>query len=197
MVSAAELLGVQTDLAWVDRRAVLDGLTDDEFRWEPVAGCWSVRPRAEAGAGWGTGEYVCEDTWPPPEPVPVTTIGWRICHLAGWTEVYLDHSFGSARLGLPDLDAPGDAATAVAWLDDAQARWSNAVRSIDESEVTELRPTHWGGHMPLARIVSDMVIEYAHHLAEIGTLRDIRRGHALPQAPPAELDAPRWWREVR
>jgi hypothetical protein len=29
-------------------RPRLDGLTDEEFLWEPVPGCWSVRPR---GAG--------------------------------------------------------------------------------------------------------------------------------------------------
>jgi hypothetical protein len=35
----------------------LDGLTDDEYRWEPVAECWNMRPR-------GTG-----------------TIAWRLAHL--------------------------------------------------------------------------------------------------------------------
>lgn len=29
-------------------RPRLDGLTDDEYLWEPVPRTWSVRPRAEA-----------------------------------------------------------------------------------------------------------------------------------------------------
>ena len=29
-------------------RPRLEGLTDDEYRWEPVPGMWSIRPRAEA-----------------------------------------------------------------------------------------------------------------------------------------------------
>ena len=38
-------------------RARLDGLTDDEYLWEPAPGCWSVRPRGtgtapvQAGSG--------------------------------------------------------------------------------------------------------------------------------------------------
>ena len=26
------------------------GLTDEEYCWEPVPGCWNIRPRAEAAA---------------------------------------------------------------------------------------------------------------------------------------------------
>jgi hypothetical protein len=31
-------------------RPRLEGLTDEEHFWEPVAGCWSIRPRATAYA---------------------------------------------------------------------------------------------------------------------------------------------------
>ena len=47
MASAAESLRRQ----WRDScdRILwrLEGLTDDEYRWEPVADCWNVRPSAE------------------------------------------------------------------------------------------------------------------------------------------------------
>lgn len=36
----------QLDWHWrVQLRPRLDGLTDAEYRWEPVPGCWSIRPR--------------------------------------------------------------------------------------------------------------------------------------------------------
>ena len=39
----------QLDLHWTSHlRPRLDALTDEQYLWEPVAGCWSVRPRAEA-----------------------------------------------------------------------------------------------------------------------------------------------------
>ena len=45
----------------------LQGLTDDEYFWEPVEGCWTVRPGKN-------GRFEADWQWPPPEPAPVTTI---------------------------------------------------------------------------------------------------------------------------
>nr|BFE77476.1 hypothetical protein GCM10020093_000770 [Planobispora longispora] len=43
------LLTEQLDWHWENHlRPGLDGLTDDEYFWEPVDGCWSVRPRGAA-----------------------------------------------------------------------------------------------------------------------------------------------------
>jgi hypothetical protein len=50
-------------------RPRLDGLTDQEYFWEPVPGMWSVRS--------GRIDF----SYPPPTPEPVTTIAWRIGHL--------------------------------------------------------------------------------------------------------------------
>ena len=74
----------------------VEGLDDGEYFWEPVTGCWSVRRRGEAERGWGTGEWVCEDVWPPPAPLPVTTIAWRLVHLCAWTDVYRSYAFEDA-----------------------------------------------------------------------------------------------------
>jgi serine/threonine-protein kinase len=63
-----------SDFAYGRLRARLDGMTTQEYLWEPVDGCWSVRPgpdgtpRADGEAG-------------PVDPAPFTTIAWRICHL--------------------------------------------------------------------------------------------------------------------
>src|SRR5215218_9060641 len=55
----------------------LQGLTDDEYYWEPVPGCWSVRPDAD-------GRYVPDHPGAggEPDPPPVTTLAWRINHIA-------------------------------------------------------------------------------------------------------------------
>ena len=64
-------------------RPRLSGLTDEEYLWEPVADCWSVRPRAEATTPMavGGGDWVLDFALPEPKPVPITTIAWRIAHL--------------------------------------------------------------------------------------------------------------------
>ena len=58
-------------------RRRLEGLTDQEYLWEPVPGCWTIRPddvrvfRAENGS----------------LSVPAfTTIAWRLWHLVAATE---------------------------------------------------------------------------------------------------------------
>jgi hypothetical protein len=55
-------------------RPGLRGLTDDEYFWEPVPDCWSIRqtPDGTWGIDWA---------WPTPDPPPVTTIAWRLAHI--------------------------------------------------------------------------------------------------------------------
>lgn len=69
----AELVDL-SDQVWRRTRARLEGLTDDEYRWEPVPGCWSLRPRPDGRLTW-------ESVLPAPDPVPFTTIAWRLWHL--------------------------------------------------------------------------------------------------------------------
>lgn len=191
--SAAELLKVQLTHAWVNARWVLEELDEDEYRWEPISRCWSVRPRDPDISGWGIGAFVCEDGWPPPEPVPVPTIAWRVVHLAAWTDVYLDWTFGDAKARIQDYEVPGDAAGGLGWLYAAQDRFAAAIDGLDDSAVFELRPAHWGEMLPVAHLVTSMLTEHVHHIAEVGVLRDLRRGHARSQPPPPPTPGPPWW----
>jgi hypothetical protein len=193
MPSAADLLRAQLEHAWANARWVLDGMAEDEYHWEPTPGSWSVRERGPHVRGWGAGQFVCEDAWPPPEPLPVTTIAWRVIHLAAWTDVYRAWTFGDARVGLDDLAVPGDAAAGLAWLRRAQDSFRSAVDALDDASVFELRPAHWGEALPIARLVTTMLTEHVHHIAEIGVLRDLRRGHACSQPLPRPEPGPSWW----
>ncbi|HWI02509.1 MAG TPA: hypothetical protein VNT52_01540, partial [Acidimicrobiales bacterium] len=51
-------------------RPRLNGLTDEEYLWEPVAGCWTLHPTDD-------GQVLYDHAWPPPRPSPFTTIAWR------------------------------------------------------------------------------------------------------------------------
>lgn len=177
----------------MNARWVLEELRDDEFWWEPTPRCWSVRRRGSGVTGWGIGGWVCEDSWPPPEPVPVTTVAWRIVHLAAWTDVYLDWTFGDAKARIQDCDIPGDRAGCMGWLFGAQDRFAAAVDGLDDEAVFHLRPAHWGEMLPVAHLVTSMLTEHVHHLAEVGVLRDLRRGRARSQPPPPPVPGPDWW----
>src|SRR5690554_5406297 len=53
----------------------LAGLSDEEFWWEPVGGAWSLRPDDD-------GVLRLEHVSPEPPVPPVTTIAWRLVHIA-------------------------------------------------------------------------------------------------------------------
>jgi hypothetical protein len=191
--SAADVLKAQLRHAWVNARWVLEDLTEEEYFWEPTQLCWSVRRRGPSVQGWGTGEFVCEDGWPPPEPVPVPTIAWRVIHLAAWTDIYRHWTFGDERCGLSDFEVPGDAAGGLAWLYRAQDDFTVAVDALDDESVFDLQPAHWGESLPVVHLITSMLTEHVHHIAEIGVLRDLRRGHARRQPPPPPTPGPSWW----
>ena len=172
------LIETRLRYAFTRTRTIIEGLTDDEFFWEPVERCWSIRPHAEITQGWGAGDWRCEDAWPAPEPPPLTTIGWRVVHLAAWTDIYRSFAFEDGTESLLRMDVPGTAAAAVAWLELAQDRFVDVVAQLAPTAFDEPRPAHWGEHVPLSVLVGLIEFEYTHHGAEISLLRDLHRGAA-------------------
>lgn len=167
-------------------------LTDEEFFWEPVTPCWGVRRRGESDAPtqWGSGEWIVE-MWGD-DPPRVTTIGWRLVHLAVGGEIYLDRTFDGGSTTLADAEVPGSAAEAVARLRAKQERMLARCAAIEDEALTLATPTHWGEELPLWQLVWTSIVEQFHHGAEIGTLRDVHRGHANTDWWP-ELQHPDWW----
>jgi hypothetical protein len=165
-------------------RWIVEDVADDDCFWEPATPCWSVRLREHAGRGWGAGAWVCEDAWPAPDPLPVTTIAWRLAHLGAWTDVYRAWTFEDRRLDLNEVEVPGDRDGLVGLVMTAQDRFIAALD--DEPDITALRPAHYGPLLPIHRLASGIAVEHIHHGAEIGVLRDLRRGHARLQPPPVK-----------
>jgi hypothetical protein len=165
-------------------RWLLEDVGEADCFWEPVTPCWSVRRREDAKVGWGAGAWVCEDTWPAPDPLPVTTIAWRLAHLAAWTDVYRAWTFEDRRMDLREFEVAGDRDGLVASLLNAQDRFGAEVDALADTDLATLRPAHWGPLLPIHRLVEGIAVEHIHHGAEIGLLRDLRRGHARVQPPP-------------
>jgi hypothetical protein len=163
-----ELLTSATDAAYGRLRKRLDGLTDDEFFWEPVAGCWTIH---QDGGGRWTYDYAI----PEPSPAPATTIGWQVVHLATTKVIYHEWAFGPARLTFPDLDIPHTAAGAVAMLERGHALLGDDLRALTEAGFDEPVRTNWGGLWPAWRIFQVMADHDALHGGAIGCLRDLYR----------------------
>jgi len=172
-------LAEQLDWHWrVQLRSRLDGLTDDEYRWEPVPSAWNVRPRGTgiAPISVGAGEFTIDFAMPQPDPPPVTTIAWRIGHIVvGVLGMRVASHFGGPPFDYNTHEYPGDAATAMAQLDECYAGWIKGVRGLGADGLA--RPCGpaegpWADE-PMAALVLHINREMLHHGAEIALLRDL------------------------
>src|SRR5919199_3471962 len=118
---------------WTEQlRPRLDGLTDEEYLWEPVPGAWNVRPRGRARTErWGgSGDTVVEFAFPAPEPTPVTTIAWRLAHvIVGVFGMRNASHFGGPPTDYDTFDYAPTAKAALEQLDEQYERWTAGVRS--------------------------------------------------------------------
>lgn len=189
-------LAEQLDLHWSGQlRPRFEGLTDDEHRWEPVPGCWSVRPRVEAVTAMATGggELVIDFAYPPPDPAPVTTIAWRLVHLiVGVFGARVASHFDGPPMDYSTYELPASASAALEALDEVHARWSAGVRSLGPEGLARPCGPAEGPYAdrPLAALVLHINREAIHHGAEIALLRDLY-AHRADTPPPVSPGAVR------
>ncbi|WP_327256274.1 DinB family protein [Streptomyces sp. NBC_01244] len=164
-------------------------MTDEEYFWEPVPDCWSVRRRADgpgpratvlAGAGdWGRDAAAYPHPWPP----PFTTIAWRLSHLTEMLALRADHTAGSRGLTRADHRVEGGAAGAVAGFESAAAAWHTALLSVDEAALDTVGyctyPHGSDAEEPFVDIAWWVNQELLHHGAEIALIRDLYRARGL------------------
>ena len=152
-------------------RSRLDGLTDAEYFWEPVEGCWSIRPQGE-------GRTTIDFAFPEPTPPPVTTIAWRLGHvIVGVFGMRNASHFGGPPVDYETAVWPAGAAEALAALDDAYATWSEGVAGLDAERLAAPVGPAEGAYaeLPMAALVLHINREAIHHLGEVLLLRDLYR----------------------
>ena len=161
-------------------RPRLEGLTDEEYLWEPAPGSWSIRPRHEATSSHaaGAGELVMDYAWPEPEPAPLTTIAWRIAHVVvGCFAERTGNHFGGEAADYQRWTYAATAAQAISQLDTAYAAWSAGVATLGEKGLARrVGPAEglWA-ESPYADLVLHINREAIHHGAEVLLLRDLYR----------------------
>lgn len=161
-----------SDFAWQRLRDRLAGLTEEEYRWEPVANCWTVRPSGEGTfAADGHASTYRSDG----EPDPFTTLPWRLHHI---TKV-LGEPRNARWLGRPDpmavTEPAATAAEALARLADAYAAWRTVLTGVPAAVLE--RPMGDVAR-PYAKstgraFVLHVLDELVHHGAEAALLRDL------------------------
>ncbi|MEV0123762.1 DinB family protein [Streptomyces sp. NPDC050703] len=177
-MTRSERLAEQLDRHWrTNLRPRLDGLTDDEYFWEPVHGCWSIRPRGGTAApmSMGSGEWTMDSAPTAPEPAPVTTIAWRMAHVivsclgyrVGW-------HFGGPDIDIKTFAYAGTADEALKQLDEMYGRWNTGVRGLADADLDN-PPAVGPERPPMEVIIMHVNKELIHHGAEMSLLRDLYR----------------------
>jgi hypothetical protein len=148
----------------------LAGLTQAEYEWEPAPGAWSVRASPD-------GPQV-ERVEPDPEPPPLTTISWRMWHIAiECLEGYSARVFGTTATDLEDRAFTVDVDAAIDITARATASFRAALLARGPDWLFEqLGPTYGPyAESTFLGLMLHVIDELVHHGAEVGLLRDLYR----------------------
>lgn len=163
-----EPLLAQLDTSWEFLRERLDGITDDEFLWEPGPGAFTVRR---------VGERWVADEGSGPNRGSVRTIAWLAGHLGEGCRLRADWTFGDHRLRDGELEWPGTATDGIDFMNEGISVWRTGLGEMtDEDAGTVGRSQYPGGldpTLPLIDIVWWQNRELIHHGAEMAVLRDL------------------------
>ena len=159
--------------------ARLEGLTDGEYLWEPVAACMTLRPAAD-------GTYRADPrSAVDPVPAPFTTIGWRVWHIGADCLRSYGRFFEEVEHDDDPHLWPGTADAGVRALAEDWSDFRARVESLGDERL--LRPMGpLGGayaHESYLLLVLHALDEAAHHGAEIGVLRDLYHHGLAVQQP--------------
>jgi Ankyrin repeat len=162
----------------------LVGLSDEEFLWEPVDGCWTIHHVGEALTR-------VDFHWPPPRPAPVTTIAWRMHHLgvdclARRASLYFPTAVSEPWEFEPYAEItsfPMIADAAVAFLGRWWSAWRRGLASLSDGQLwaplggieVDSPEMQLGVDDPFIGMVLHQQREFMHHGAEICLLRDLYR----------------------
>lgn len=147
----------------------MNGLTDEEYVWAPVADYWSIHP-GDDGPTVNSQEHV--------EPAPFTTIAWRMHHMTDFfTKRWVNH-FGDPESDLMDAPVTLSASEAMANLTFAYERWKKSLQAMPEERLgqpTGMAEGAFFADYPFAALVLHISREFIHHSAECCLIRDLYR----------------------
>jgi hypothetical protein len=149
----------------------LEGLTDEEFVWEPVKQMLSVRlvdgrPKPDAFGMEPSGAVA-----------PPRTLAWSIGHLGVGCWERADYLVGEHKLQPGELTWPMTAAEGVTLMVDGLSRWRNGLDQMTDADLDTVGRSAfpWGldPQLPLIEVVWWVNKELVYHAGEIWLLRDL------------------------
>ncbi len=156
----------------------LEGVTDDEWLWEPGPRPWTIR---QVDGGWQRDSAVDGD----PENT-VRTVGWIAGHLGELGLLRADWTDGSRSLE-PTRAWPGTADEGVRYLRTGLEAWRTTLgRMTDEDLDTVGRSAFpWGldPELKFLDIAWWNTRELIHHASDLSTIRDLYAQRTIQEHP--------------
>jgi diadenosine tetraphosphatase ApaH/serine/threonine PP2A family protein phosphatase len=118
-------------------------------------------------------------------------------HAAGWSHVYRSYAFDDHPKHWKDIDWPyglrdtvikseAYLSAVIEWFREAHRRWLDDLAAVEEGQVEELRPAHWGEEAPLFDIVTLIARHHVYHAGELNQVLSICRGEAWEEGEEVE-----------
>jgi hypothetical protein len=163
----------QSELTWSLFEYHLERLEPEDFLWEPVPSCWTLRRAAD-------GTWVPDWAETEPHPVPVPTIGWVSWHIGWWWSVALDHMGGRPPRDRTEIAWPGPGEPTIAWLRALHTDWLAALARLTDADLEATAPFPWPNDPDhtVAHMIAWVNAELMKNVAEIGQLRLVRAASA-------------------
>jgi len=149
----------------------LEGLTDEEYLWQPVQRMLSVR---DVEGRPTPDQHGLSPTGAADLP---RTIAWSVAHLGSGSWERWDYLVGEHRLQPTDLVWPMTAGEGVAFMREGLRRWRSAMDHMTDTDLDTVGRSAfpWGldPELPLIEIVWWVNKELIYHAGEIWLMRDL------------------------
>ena len=120
-----------------------------------------------------------------------------IKHTAAWSHVYRSYVFDAVPVAWLDLQWPQGLrdtiikseaylAELINWLNLSNQLWQQDLQQIQEDDLDQQRPVHWGDTLPLIEIVRLIAHHTIYHAGEINQLLSIVRHEAWEEGEEVE-----------
>jgi uncharacterized damage-inducible protein DinB len=118
-------------------------------------------------------------------------------HAAGWSHVYCSYAFDSRPKHWNQIDWPHGLRDTISktehylrdvilLFDEAHRKWMANLSSLNDDQLDERRPLHWGQQAPLHEIVLLIATHHIYHAGELNQLLSIHRGEAWEETEEVE-----------
>jgi uncharacterized damage-inducible protein DinB len=118
-------------------------------------------------------------------------------HAAGWSHVYRSYAFDPEPRHWDQIDWPYGLRdtiiksqeyleAVIAWFDGGHRQWLDDLSGLEEAQLDEPRPVHWGEMAPLSDIVMWIAGHHSYHAGELNQVLSICRGEAWEEGEEVE-----------